>query len=394
MKRLTICLALAASSAFGATWDDLKANCSTFKENYKGCLTDLFTARPAKIAVKSIVPGGGFGVGGAFSKDFNRGMWQRKFDASAAVSLRQFWVAEMKVSMEHPKFGVSNSARDNFNTHVYAVTKTLPQMAYYGIGPNTSRDNIIDYRERFTITGVDAYNPFSKWFGVGGRVEGIFVDVSLLTNPQLDSSIQRATRASIPGAVPATFIRYGGYLNPRAPGGRFDFDSKFGYDFYQDTNAKEHFSFGRMTGDVTQKIFPFGLQQFRRDRFITIRGRYSSSLYNSRTVIPFYMQETIGGSTLDSDFTLRGFQDYRFRAPHVMFIQTQYDHRIWEMLGVFAFYDVGKVAISRSNLDFTDMRHSFGVGVNLFLGSNVWFRMAIGLGSGEGRHPYFGVPKF
>jgi hypothetical protein len=40
------------------------------------------------------------------------------------------------------------------------------------------------------------------------------------------------------------------------------------------------------------------------------------------------------------------------------------------------------------------MRHSFGFGVSIWSGNRAVFSALVGLGSGEGRHLYFGIPKF
>jgi hypothetical protein len=58
------------------------------------------------------------------------------------------------------------------------------------------------------------------------------------------------------------------------------------------------------------------------------------------------------------------------------------------------FYDTGQVANSASALSLTQMRHSFGFGTSFWAGNKVWFKIYVGLGSGEGVHPYFGIPSF
>jgi phospholipase C len=53
---------------------------------------------------------------------------------------------------------------------------------------------------------------------------------------------------------------------------------------------------------------------------------FPPSLARAQNVIPFYMQPTLGGSDIDSVVGLRGFDNYRFRAPDAMFLQAEYDH--------------------------------------------------------------------
>jgi len=75
-------------------------------------------------------------------------------------------------------------------------------------------------------------------------------------------------------------------------------------------------------------------------------------------------------------------------------IQVQYDRRIWGPVGLLGFYDTGEVANRAADLSLADMRHSFGFGVSIWAGNRAVFRALVGLGSGEGRHLYFGIPTF
>jgi len=63
-------------------------------------------------------------------------------------------------------------------------------------------------------------------------------------------------------------------------------------------------------------------------------------------------------------------------------------------LGLVLAYDAGKVALRKSDLDFSGMHQSFGGGISIYLGKDVIFRMAVALGGGEGAHPYFGIANF
>jgi hypothetical protein len=64
------------------------------------------------------------------------------------------------------------------------------------------------------------------------------------------------------------------------------------------------------------------------------------------------------------------------------------------LLGSFLLEDAGKVAFARSDLNFTNMHQGFGGGLSFFLAGKVVFRAYVGLGGGEGAHPYFGIANF
>lgn len=111
----------------------------------------------------------------------------------------------------------------------------------------------------------------------------------------------------------------------------------------------------------------------------------------SGNAVPFYLQETIGGSDIDNQPTLRAFKDYRFRAPNLILTQTEYDRRIIGPVGILIFYDAGKVASEADDLSFGNLRQGAGGGLSVFAGGKVVFRVYVGAGSGEGLHPFFGI---
>jgi hypothetical protein len=115
---------------------------------------------------------------------------------------------------------------------------------------------------------------------------------------------------------------------------------------------------------------------------------------SSAKAVPFYLQETVGGSDIDNEATLRAFRDYRFRAPNLFLVQTEYNRRLIGPVGLLLFHDAGKATLARSDLNFTHLHQGFGGGLSFFLGGKIVFRAYVGLGGGEGAHPYFGIANF
>jgi hypothetical protein len=184
-------------------------------------------------------------------------------------------------------------------------------------------------------------------------------------------------------------MHYEVFAEPRHTRGPFEFTYRVGYHFYQDTQSG-HYSFRRFKVEGTHTFHP----EKRDDSFLTIHTRLTISDVNAGNAVPFYFQETLGGSDIDGQPTLRGFRDYRFRAPDNLLIQVQYDRRIWGPVGLVGFYDTGEVANRAGDLSLANMRQSFGFGVSIWAGNRAVFRALVGLGSGEGRHLYFGIPTF
>jgi len=357
-------------------------------KRFTACATDFFTARPVHLTVGSIVPGGGFGPGITALTEFNREKWQRSFAATGLSSLREFWIGEARFKFTHDKFGDKNSARDRFALNIYADAKGLPDMVYYGIGPTTTRAAAAHYSERYVAAGADVFNPFAGWFGAGGRIESIWPQIDGVTEPGVVSITSAFTESTAPGlTAQPNLIHYEVYAEPRRLRHKFQFDYKVGYNFYQDHDTG-HYSFRRFRVDGVHTFHPFG----KNENVLTIHNRLTISGTSGTNVVPFYLQETLGGSDIDGQPTLRGFADYRFRAPDLMLFQVEYDHRVWGPIGLLGFYDTGEVTNRAADLSFANMRHSAGFGMSIWAGNKSWFKIYVGLGSGEGAHPYFGIP--
>lgn len=110
--------------------------------------------------------------------------------------------------------------------------------------------------------------------------------------------------------------------------------------------------------------------------------------------IPFYMQPTLGGSDISSLVTLRGYSDYRFRAPDATFVQTEYGIPVWQPLGALIFYDAGAVGETVSQLSFSNFRQDAGAGVTLSFGGSVVAQGYLAGGFGNGVRFGYNFTKF
>lgn len=395
MKRWLVWL-LAAGACQAATVEDIKRDCGQWSFSFaKNCVVDLFTGDPVNIIAASVVPGGGVAVGGRYTKLFNtRGGWQNQLQASSASSLRAFWFTDAKFTMTHRPFGANNSARDRFAIRTFVKTRNLPRLPYYGIGPNTSTGNRADYNMNNQDVGVTLSNPLSGWLAVGGTFESIWSQVGGIADPSITSIERRYNESTAPGlARQPTMLHRELYVRPHyGSTPPYMLDYRVGFNWYHDTGSGQY-SFSRLVADLQHNIYPErpgGV--IRRDSLLNLRAYLSTSFTNNGNTVPFYFQETLGGSDINGYPTLRGFRDYRFRGPNAVLFQGEYSRRIWGPVGALAFYDAGTVGRTRSDLSLTNLRHSFGGGLALYLADKVVFRAYVGLGSGEGVHPYFGIP--
>jgi hypothetical protein len=117
---------------------------------------------------------------------------------------------------------------------------------------------------------------------------------------------------------------------------------------------------------------------------ISVFARVDFAFTGAGSAVPFYLQSTLGGTDLQGEDTLRGYADYRFRAPNRMFSQLEYRHPLWGPIGFLAFYDVGKIGLKPSDLSIDYLRHDWGVGLFARIGGREIARIYLGFGTGEG----------
>jgi hypothetical protein len=251
---------------------------------------------------------------------------------------------------------------------------------------------LVDFRERDVFFGADVRNPITSWIDGGAVLEAIVPDVGGVHKGSVRSIDQFFTEATAPGlATQPNFVHSEIFVHPHHKD-PFEFDWHIGYNFFTDTGSG-HYSFRRFRADLRHNIYPERSGgQPKRNSVLSIRGLLSVSDKSAGNAVPFYLQETLGGSDIHGDPMLRGFSDYRFRGPNLILLQTQYERQVAPYIGVLGFYDAGQVAVNRGDLSLGNMRHSFGFGISLWAESKVVFRAYVGLGSGEGIHNFFVVP--
>jgi len=149
------------------------------------------------------------------------------------------------------------------------------------------------------------------------------------------------------------------------------------YNRYEDRDF-DSFSFNRLDIDLRQFV-PFLAER----RVIAGRAYVSTSDTKAGQVMPFYFMPYLGGND-----TLRGFREYRFRGPHALLLQAEYRYEIWSGLDGAFFYDAGKVALERSDLDLKNLEKDYGFGFRFNTDNGVVMRVDAGFGSADGKHLY------
>ncbi len=321
----------------------------------------------------SLTTGSGFAYGIGFrDRDLfgNKG----KFDIWTATSTRLYWAAEARLTF--PEL-----ADKRLLLETWAGRRDYPQEDFYGLGPDSNREDRSDYAIRTNHFGGRAgVRPFPIVL-VGGGLEYQTPVVGRGRDDRVPDLEDVFDPAAIPGAgPPSDFLRSTAFVevdyrvpkNPRQGGWyRVDFSN-------YDDRTFNLYNFKRLDADLRQFV---GFLAGRR--VLAARLFLSTSDTDGEDIMPFYYMPTLGGHD-----TLRGFREYRFRGPHAILAQAEYRWEIWSGFDAALFYDAGKVANRRADLDFSNLESNYGIGFRFNTNSAVILRVDAGFGSRDGKHLY------
>ena len=293
------------------------------------------------------------------------------FTTTSAVSLRRYWVVDGTLDL--PSLGT-----DRLSGQLYARRRDYPQEDFFGIGAFTPVEGQTDFRLKDTAVRGGLTAHLTPWLSAGGAVEYLSPRVSAGTDKRYPDTVTTVDPRFAPGLQEQPdFMRYEGrvdldYRNPQLnarKGGRY----LFTVSRYADRDLGRY-SFTRTDVDL-QQFIPF----FHEHRYFALRGLMTTTSTDAGQDVPFYLQPTLGGA-----YTLRGFRAYRFRAPHRLLLQGEYRYIVNAFLTGALFYEAGKVAASRGDLDLKDLERSYGFGLRFGSRQGVGLRTDVAFGSGEG----------
>ncbi len=248
----------------------LKSSCFDLKK-LADCGQELFTGQPVHIAVGSIAPQNGFGVGLAYVGHKTTENWRISWNADAVGSSNASWrtgvylkFVDTHESAPTVEFGTKGRKLQQNLTmlperpviNVYAQAISLNKLTYFGLGPFTTEAGRSFFGMRESIVGVSAVEPFYARLSaaVFGEANGRFVDIRP-SHGQPSPSIEALyTEATAPGLTrqPGTFqLGEGVRMRP------IFFDDYLHLDYsltYQQFVASENTSFQRFTTDLSHQF--------------------------------------------------------------------------------------------------------------------------------------------
>ena len=98
-------------------------------------------------------------------------------------------------------------------------------------------------------------------------------------------------------------------------------------------------------------------------------GYFSTTETDDGNDVPHYLLPSIGGG-----YRVRGYLDDRFQDRHMMGLTLEYIWTPSHFVDMAIFYDIGRVASKRSDLDFEDLKDSYGIGMRIHARQTAVFR--------------------
>ncbi len=396
-----------------------------------GCAQLLFTDHPLHIAVGSLAPQNGFGAGIALTTHTTPNEdWRLFWDFDAIATPNGSWRAGAymtAVLIRHPKIVVRSGStaatkpstlavEDMPAFHAYAQSTSLNKLLYFGLGQNTAAAGQSFYGMQETIVGGNVVWPLIKPLNLSlfGEVNGRFVGISGNHGEGGPSIEQAYSEATAPGltAQPA-FAQLGEGVRLRPAFANGYIRLNYAVTFQEWTSGNSIYSFRRLTTDLSHE-FPL----YRRTRSLIpkdfngpddclqdanakacppvtrnlegsfgLRFLYTTSFVAAGHVAPFYADPTLGGSDINGTILLPSYADYRFRGPNLMLLRGSFEHSIYKWpVGVKFMVDQGRVALTRGDLGFDHLAHSYAAGLTLHAGGLPLVDLLFAWGGHEGTH--------
>lgn len=124
---------------------------------------------------------------------------------------------------------------------------------------------------------------------------------------------------------------------------------------------------------------------------LDLRTSLTISEPNNGATIPYYMRPTVGGSDINSQQSLRGFPDYRFRDNDAVFDQVEYTIPVHDPIGLLLFYDSGTVGPALNTLSFAHLRQDSGIGATFRIHNAEIGQVFMAWGAGHGPYLHYAV---
>jgi hypothetical protein len=308
----------------------------------------------------SVYSGGGFAAGLGVRQPFGD---DGAFNVFGGYSIATFSRAQVDVAL--PTFAANRARLTLSGRYINA-----PDVRYFGVGNDSLAVNGTRFGYSPKSGGARLDIDAGKYFSLGGGVD--YLAIATSDGRTAPSILERFSEADTPGLGVADFsyIDSSAYaaIDWRRPLGysgrgglyRVQFD-----DFRERDN--DIYSFRSLEAELLQLI-PI----LRANWVIALRGLATITDLDDANAVPYFMLPALGGGS-----TLRGYPDFRFRDRNRLLMNAELRWTPARFLDMALFYDTGKVAARRRDLDFEDLKESYGIGMRIIGPQGYAFRVEV-----------------
>lgn len=326
----------------------------------------------------SVYSGGGFTVGAGYRRFVTD---QNFVDVRGLFSTKAYKMIEVATSSMGPRRRLEVQAAGGW--------RDATEVSFYGVGNDTAPEARTNFRLQQAYAGGSArYRaPAHVFADLGLRFE----NYTLLDgrDGDLPSVDQTFTAATVPGlGANPDYLRttISGGVDSRSPAA--DYARRGGlyqatYDIANDVDGGAY-SFELLRGEVVQHV-----PVLRENWVLTFHGVATTTVDDQDTV-PYFLLPSLGSGS-----TLRGYSSWRFRDRHSLLMSGEFrwmPSRLF--IDVALFYDAGKVAAHRADLNFEHLNDDWGIGVRFHSGIATPLRIELAHGHEGTKLVFSGAAAF
>ena len=230
------------------------------------------------------------------------------------------------------------------------------QAAFYGLGMGTSKNDRTDFDFQQPYgSGTLTLWPTRRLLMLRGGLE-----LSQWSQRHAEGQFPSVETVYTPASLPGLGTRTT-YLHSEGSAA-FDWRTSPGYSrrggFYGVTlhdyaDKDERLGFREIDYEAIQHV-PI----LREAWVISLRGIARTTYNKTGQQVPFFLLPYVGSGS-----TLRGFTSHRFRDRNALTLQAEWRIMVNRFMDTAVFYDAGKVAARRADLDLNGLQSDYGFGV-------------------------------
>jgi hypothetical protein len=403
--------------------DDVRSSCNSGfgVKQLVGCIVTLATDDPFHVALGSLPPLNGTGYGIAFAEHYTPNeRWRLSWNADTVLATSGSWRAGgyMKFiyvpgsagisvirpgSARPPRPGQgseparSNTAATSLFQGSQPASVAITEYPVFNLYAQAiSLDTLLvadgqgAFSERQTIVGGNAIYPLGRHLGairglhpsLVGSVNGRFLNLqsSALNLSERPSFAQFEEGIRIKPSVLDDrlqlnylfdFQQFAASADSHSSFHRWNVDLKHEFPLYRtvsSTGPKDSNGPDECRESVGSSGCPPVSYSSNRGGTLGFRFLATRSSPGSDSSVPFYFQPTLGGSDINGQRLLAGYDDYKFRGPNLIALQESIEHSLWGPIGIYLLAEQGKVTPEGADFGSGSLARSFAVGFTVRAG--------------------------